>query len=89
MDSVAKAPIGGHAKIMLTVFVVVAAIRMADFIFYGHAVQDALSAIGFALLAHGVYTNGTDTLTRNNAGRYGTVVGAILVLVGAAMRFIG
>jgi hypothetical protein len=88
VDSVSKAPISNAAKVMLVVFVIVGTIRMIDFIFYGQEIRSALSAIGFSLMAYGLYRNGFEKRARHASGLYATYLGAALVLASIAVRFL-
>ena len=88
MNSALKAPISNAAKVLLVVFVVVGTIRMIDFIFYGQEMRSALSGIGFALMAYGLYRNGLEKRAQDASGRYATYAGVILVLGAIAARFL-
>jgi hypothetical protein len=87
MNSVSKAPISGAAKLLLVVLVVIGVFRMIDFIFYGYALRDLLSSIGFALLAYGLYANGLERTSQNRASWYASVAGTVLALAAAIMRY--
>ena len=73
---------------MLVLFVIVGAIRAADFIFYGHEIRNALSGIGFSLMAYGLYRNGFEKQARDTGGRYASYAGLALVLASIAMRYL-
>lgn len=79
------------AKVFLVVAVVLGAINLVDFLFYGRKITDLVIAIGFALMAYGTYRNGnrsrpdsTDDPTFDKNAQYATVAGIILV-VGAVL----
>lgn len=89
MNTVSAARFSGLAKVMFFAAAVMAAIRVVDFIFYGWAPRDLLAAVGFALLAYGMYVNGLDKVGRSKGGNYATVVGSVLVIVAIGLKYWG
>jgi hypothetical protein len=96
MNSVTKAPISTGAKIFVWVAAVVGTLHIIDFIFYGQEIRNLLTGLGFALMAYGVHKNGFGHIravadrpvTDDIGGRYATNIGALLVLVSVALRFL-
>ncbi|WP_166213063.1 hypothetical protein [Cognatiluteimonas telluris] len=88
MNSVLKAPISTAAKFMLVLFVLVGAIRIADFIFYGKELRNVFSGVGFSLMAYGLYKNGFTSPAQDRNGRLASYVGATLVLGAIAARYL-
>lgn len=88
MNSISRSPLSGIAKVMLVLFVVVGAIRLVDFIFYGRELRDLIAGVGFALMGYGMYKNGLAREALDPGGRYASIAGVVLVLVAIAMRYL-
>ena len=88
MSSIFKLPISNAAKLMLVVFVIVGAVRMIDFIYYGQELRTLVSGIGFALMAYGLYKNGFSAPAQDKGGQLASYVGVALVLASIAARYL-
>jgi hypothetical protein len=88
MNKIIKAPISSGTKITLVFFVVVSIINLIDFIFYVQEPRKMISAIGYALMAYGTYKNSLTKEALDLGGRYGLIVGFVLVAAGFAMKYL-
>lgn len=73
--------------------VVLGAVNLIDYIYYGEQLDDLAAAIGFALMAYGAYKNGNRSKPSSDSdptfdkyARYATVIGVLLMLGAMAMR---
>jgi hypothetical protein len=88
MNSIFKAPVSSGTKITFVLFFVASAINHIDFIFYVQEPRKMISAIGYALLAYGTYKNSLTKEALDLGGRYGLIVGFVLVAAGFAMKYL-
>lgn len=88
MNSFFKAPISSVTKFTFALFFVASAINLIDFIFYIQEPRIMISAIGYALMAYGTYKNGFTKEGSDLGGRYGLIVGFVLVAAGFAMKYL-
>lgn len=88
MNSIFKAPISTGAKITLVFFALASIVNLTDFIFYAQEPRKMISAIGYALMSYGTYKNGPTKEPRDLGGRYGLIVGFVMVFAGFAMRYL-
>ena len=88
MNSIFKAPISSGTKITLVFFVVASIINFGDFIFYVQEPRKMISAIGYALMAYGTYKDSLNKEALGLGGRYGLILGLVLVVAGFAMKYL-
>ncbi len=82
-------------KAFLALAVVLAAISLVDFVFYGNHLRDLLLAIGFALMAYGTFKNGikgrpdsTNDRTFDKRAQYLSGTGVALAIAGIIMGYV-
>lgn len=81
-------------KLFLVLFIVFAALRLYGF-FQTRILAEGISALGFALMAFGVWNRAFASLTeanlatRRQAAMFGTYGGMLLILVAIVMRWVG
>jgi len=88
MNSIFKSPISSGSKITLVFFVVASIVNFWDFIFYVQEPRKMISAIGYALMAYGTYKDRFNKEALDLGGRYGLIVGFVLVVAGFAMKYL-
>lgn len=79
-------------KVFLALAVVIAAVNLADFLFFGREPRDLVAAAGFTLLALGAFqrVSGRPGGARGERiGRLATSVGIALAVIGIVMGFMG
>jgi hypothetical protein len=94
-DGVARRNLTTGAKVFLVIAMVLGAINLVDFLFYGKKITDLVIAIGFTLMAYGTYKNGnrsrpdsTDDSTFDKNAQYATVAGVILVAAAVLANYL-
>ncbi len=94
-ESVARSNLTSGAKVFLVVAVVLGAVNLVDFIFYGQQLYDLAAAVGFALMAYGTYKNGNRSRpssdndpTFDKRAQYAMVAGVLLALGVIAARYL-
>lgn len=88
MNSIFKAPVSSGTKITLVFFVVASIVNFGDFIFYVQEPRKMISAIGYALMAYGTYKSSLTKEALDLGGRYGLIVGFVLVVAGFVMKYL-
>ena len=72
--------------ILPTVFAFISTTHLADFLFHGRALSNAIGGVGYALMAYGMYKNGFATEERNTVGRATALSGAALTVASIILR---
>lgn len=76
-------------KILVFLFVLFAVVGFIDYFFYVQQVRHLLSGLGFSLLAYGGLMNGfSGARPRHPTGRYASIIGALILMVSIALRFL-
>ena len=72
------------SRYLAIAFAAVSLVYFKDFA-NDHAMRHLLGGIGFMFIAYGTFTNGFVTESRNLAGRYASLVGAVFLLAFAVV----
>ncbi len=77
------------AKVLLVFMIIVGVIRLFDYVVHGRQFHDLFAGIGFLLMAHGIHRNGLELTTGDTVGRYASMAGIAMVMLGFVVRYLG